>query len=127
MLSLIVLAPHFLYHGDSHHKYNFIIKFGFLERNSRTKKPFHEISIVYFEGIKTMLEDYINHKHVKLDMDYFAERLYFYTSGYPFLVSKLCKIIDEKIMTQDELKWEKAAKRMIDKFKKNKNPKINGG
>ena len=59
------------------------------------------------EEIKTMLEDYVNHKHVKLDMDYFAERLYFYTSGYPFLVSKLCKIIDEKIMLDDELKWEK--------------------
>ncbi len=78
------------------------------------------------EEIKTMLKDYVSNKHVKLNMDYFAERLYFYTSGYPFLVSKLCKIIDEKIMTQDELKWEKAAKRMIDKFKKNKNPKING-
>jgi hypothetical protein len=59
------------------------------------------------EEIKTMLEDYISNKHVKLDMDYFAERLYFYTSGYPFLVSKLCKIIDEKIMAEDELKWEK--------------------
>ena len=59
------------------------------------------------EEIKTMLEDYIKSKHVKLDMDYFAERLYFYTSGYPFLVSKLCMIIDEKIMTDDELKWEK--------------------
>lgn len=59
------------------------------------------------EEIKTMLEDYISNKYVKLDMDYFAERLYFYTSGYPFLVSKLCKIIDEKIMADDELKWEK--------------------
>ena len=59
------------------------------------------------EEIKTMLEDYISNKHVKLEMDYFAERLYFYTSGYPFLVSKLCKIIDEKIMVEDELKWEK--------------------
>jgi len=59
------------------------------------------------EEINTMLEDYLRNKHVKLDMDYFAERLYFYTSGYPFLVSKLCKIIDEKIMAEDELKWEK--------------------
>lgn len=59
------------------------------------------------EEIKTMLEDYVSIKKVELDMDYFAKRLYFYTSGYPFLVSKLCKIIDEKIMIEDELKWEK--------------------
>ncbi len=57
--------------------------------------------------IKTMLDDYVENKAVDLDKEYFAEKLYFYTSGYPFLVSKLCKIIDEKIMDQNELKWEK--------------------
>ncbi|MFD3157497.1 AAA family ATPase [Haloimpatiens sp. FM7330] len=59
------------------------------------------------EEIETMLDDYIENKKVKLDKNYFAERLYFYTSGYPFLVSKLCKIIDEKIMPKNELHWEK--------------------
>ncbi|KEI98213.1 AAA family ATPase [Clostridium botulinum] len=57
--------------------------------------------------IKTMLDDYVENKAVDLDKEYFAEKLYFYTSGYPFLVSKLCKIIDEKIMDENELKWEK--------------------
>ena len=59
------------------------------------------------EEIKTMLDDYVKNKKVELDKEYFSERLYFYTSGYPFLVSKLCKIIDEKIMKEDSLLWEK--------------------
>ena len=59
------------------------------------------------DEIKTMLDDYVENKKVNLDKEYFAEKIYFYTSGYPFLVSKLCKIIDEKIMVEDELKWEK--------------------
>ena len=58
------------------------------------------------EEIETMLIDYINHKDVKLDKDYFSKRLRFYTSGYPFLVSKLCKIIDEKIMDEEKLEWK---------------------
>lgn len=58
------------------------------------------------EEIKTMLDDYVQNKDVNLDKNYFAEKLYFYTSGYPFLVSKLCKIIDEKIMQEDRLVWE---------------------
>lgn len=57
--------------------------------------------------IRTMLDDYVRNKGVVLDKEYFSERLHFYTSGYPFLVSKLCKIIDEKIMIEDKLEWKK--------------------
>jgi hypothetical protein len=60
------------------------------------------------QEIRTMLDDYVKNKGVVLDKTYFSEKLYFYTSGYPFLVSKLCKIIDEKIMPENEMKWEKA-------------------
>lgn len=59
------------------------------------------------EEIGTMLDDYVENKAVELDKEYFSERLYYYTSGYPFLVSKLCKIIDEKIMKEDRLVWDK--------------------
>ncbi|MEG2290735.1 MAG: AAA family ATPase [Clostridium sp.] len=59
------------------------------------------------DEIMTMLDDYTENKAVTLDKEYFAEKLYFYTSGYPFLVSKLCKIIDETIMDEDNLVWEK--------------------
>ncbi|OAA88605.1 AAA-like domain-containing protein [Clostridium ljungdahlii] len=57
--------------------------------------------------IETMMDDYVEDKNVELDKEYFSERLYYYTSGYPFLVSKLCKIIDEKIMDEDRLVWDK--------------------
>ncbi|AJA47861.1 hypothetical protein CPAST_c17910 [Clostridium pasteurianum DSM 525 = ATCC 6013] len=59
------------------------------------------------EEIGTMLDEYIKNEGVKLDKEYFSEKIYFYTSGYPFLVSKLCKIIDEKIMDIKQLKWDK--------------------
>ena len=36
------------------------------------------------EEIKTMLDDYKVNKKVDLDKGYFSEKLYFYTSGYPF-------------------------------------------
>ncbi|WP_245549987.1 AAA-like domain-containing protein [Haliscomenobacter hydrossis] len=45
-----------------------------------------------------MLEEYARDKQVTLDATAVAERLFYYTSGYPFLVSKLCKTIDEQIL-----------------------------
>ena len=44
---------------------------------------------------------------MKLDIEFFSKEIHFYTSGYPFLVSKLCKIIDEAIMDKETLIWEK--------------------
>jgi hypothetical protein len=46
--------------------------------------------------IKTMLVSYAEDKSVKMDFDALAERIHYYTSGYPFLVSKICKNIDEE-------------------------------
>ncbi len=49
--------------------------------------------------IETMLVDYVENdvSLPKMDIAYIAEKLYYHTSGYPYFVSKLCKIIDEKI------------------------------
>jgi hypothetical protein len=76
------------------------------------------------EEIGTMLEDYVSSTGIKLDGEYFSEKLYFYTSGYPFLVSKLCKIIDENIMDKDKLEWkeeyiEKAVKELLNESNTN--------
>ena len=46
--------------------------------------------------IKTMLVSYSEDKGVDMDFDALAERIHYYTSGYPFLVSKICKNIDEE-------------------------------
>jgi hypothetical protein len=54
--------------------------------------------------IKTMLDDYVAEKGVKMDTAAMAEDLFYYTSGYPFLVSKLCKMMDEDILPEKEVK-----------------------
>ncbi len=59
------------------------------------------------EEIASMLEDYAAEKHVKIDIPFFAENLFYFTSGYPFLVSYLCKIIDETILPgKKEKEWQ---------------------
>jgi hypothetical protein len=50
--------------------------------------------------IAPMLEEYSLAEQVELEVAPIAERLYYFTSGYPFLVSKLCKIIAEKLLPQ---------------------------
>jgi AAA-like domain/PD-(D/E)XK nuclease superfamily len=58
--------------------------------------------------IKPMLEDYMGAQSVKMDTHLIADELFFYTSGYPYLVSKLCKIIDEQILpTKMVQEWTK--------------------
>lgn len=59
------------------------------------------------EEISTMLDDYMGNTGIEIDKKYFSERLYFYTSGYPFLINKLCKIIDEKLLKEGEKSWSK--------------------
>ena len=54
------------------------------------------------EEIGTMLEDYGKYRNISVDIKEIAEKLYYYTSGYPFLVSRLCEIIDTKILPKKE-------------------------
>ena len=49
------------------------------------------------DEIVTLLDDYRSEHDVVMDRQLVAETLYKHTSGYPFLVSKLCKIIAEKL------------------------------
>ncbi len=49
------------------------------------------------EEIAQMLGDYENDTHTGMDIKAISEEIYKYTSGYPFLVSKLCKVIDEEL------------------------------
>ena len=65
------------------------------------------IDLSLFPGeIIPMLEDYSREKKIKVEPNVFAEQIFHYTSGYPFLVSKLCKIIDEEILpAKHVLEW----------------------
>ena len=56
--------------------------------------------------IVPMLEAYCQEEEVVMDLPAIAERLYYHTAGYPFLVSKLCKTIAEDILPQRvDKKW----------------------
>jgi hypothetical protein len=64
--------------------------------------------------IVTMLTEYQNERQVALDVVGLAEQIRFYTSGYPFLVSRICEIIDTRL----EADWgegcvERAVKLML--------------
>lgn len=48
--------------------------------------------------IATMLQDYQDATDTKMEVGLLSERLHYYTAGYPFLVSKLCKLIAEDII-----------------------------
>ena len=50
------------------------------------------------DGIKGMLDDYEADHHTGMDTKAIADRIYEYTFGYPFLVSRICQLIDEKLV-----------------------------
>lgn len=47
--------------------------------------------------IAEMLEEYEQDHHFRMDVPLISGLLYDYTSGYPFFVSRLCKLLDETI------------------------------
>lgn len=53
------------------------------------------------EDISGMLSDYENDFHMGMDIARMSGLIYEYTSGYPFLVSRICKLIDERIAGTD--------------------------
>jgi len=68
--------------------------------------------------ISTMLKDYSETENVKMDIMDIAKRIHYFTSGHPFLVSKICKILDEELLREAD-KWEPknidlAVKKLID-------------
>jgi hypothetical protein len=52
--------------------------------------------------IISMLSEYKKDRSSEMDIEAVAEKIYYYTSGHPFLVSKLAKIIDEEL---EEINW----------------------
>lgn len=50
------------------------------------------------QDIAGMLEDYRQDYRFEMDVNLIAQLIYDYTSGYPFLVSRICKLMDEQIL-----------------------------
>ena len=69
--------------------------------------------------IKPMLDEYAADTGVTMDTQEIADCLFYYTSGYPFLVSKLCKMMDETYLPlKTEKTWtvedvEKTVKQLV--------------
>lgn len=57
--------------------------------------------------IQTMLAAYVAETGAKMNERVIAETIYDYTSGYPFLVSHICKIIDEQLLPISKVAWTK--------------------
>ena len=56
--------------------------------------------------IKPMLAEYCADRSVKMNTRKIADRLFYFTSGYPFLVSKICKMLDEAdVPLKKSRKW----------------------
>lgn len=54
------------------------------------------------DEIEGMLVQYAGETGIALDTRYISESIYRLTSGYPYLVSRICKIIDERL----DRKWD---------------------
>ena len=50
-------------------------------------------------GIKGMLDEYESDHHTGMDTAAIAKIIRDYTNGYPFLVSRICQLLDEKVST----------------------------
>ena len=57
------------------------------------------------DEIQTMLKEYKIAENIEMDTLKTAERIYYYTNGYPFLVSRLCEIVNENIRNENIEKW----------------------
>lgn len=50
------------------------------------------------DEIAMMLHEYEKDRHMVMDINEVAEQIYQYTSGYPYLVSRICKLLDERVL-----------------------------
>lgn len=61
------------------------------------------------EDIKTMLEGYEKDYGTGMDLSHISSLLYDYTDGYPYLVSKICQLADERIAGTEEFPEKSSA------------------
>lgn len=57
------------------------------------------------DEIGTMLNEYNKENQLNLDIEALSKEIYKFTSGYPFMVSRVCQIIDENIVGKSKREW----------------------
>lgn len=58
--------------------------------------------------IAGMLQDYEDDHHYGIDIPWFSMQLYEYTSGYPYLVSRICQLLDRQARQEPETSLQAA-------------------
>lgn len=61
------------------------------------------------QEISGMLDEYKRDYQLGFDTAWFGQQIYDYTSGYPYLVSKICWLLDNKVWQEDEFRTKDAA------------------
>ncbi len=64
--------------------------------------PFDTDMSLHADGIAGMLSEYKADRGMDFDENFIARMIHDYTSGYPFLVSRICQIMDEKGLAWDK-------------------------
>lgn len=81
------------------------------EENRKTNSPWNiaakfKIDMNFsVDDISGMLNEYEQDYQTGMDVVEIAEMIYSYASGYPYLVSCLCKMIDEDIKGESKTAW----------------------
>lgn len=65
------------------------------------------------EEIESMLNEYAEDKKIQINIKEISEKIHFYTDGYPFLVSRLCQIIDTNELGWNKENLERAVKELL--------------
>lgn len=75
--------------------------------------PFETNMSLPADGIIGMLAEYKADHHLGFDECFVGQMIYDYTSGYPFLVSRLCQIMDEEGLSWDKEGVLKAVNQLL--------------
>jgi hypothetical protein len=52
-----------------------------------------------------MLDDYSKENNIELEIEKLSKEIFKFTNGYPFLVSRICQVIDEDIFKDNKKQW----------------------
>lgn len=56
--------------------------------------------------INTMIKTYSDDNNLIIDTEGISNEIYRFTSGYPYLVSRICQVIDEKVYKNTKTAWQ---------------------
>lgn len=107
--------PHFLkfleilQNKDNKKIFHSVILFGIYELENSKLLNIAENMFFSTKQIASMLKEYEEDHNFGIDIEKMSNEIYAYTSGYPYLVSQICKLLDEKIWKNEEFSDKSSA------------------